>query len=62
VTLYSPTITEHEYLQTEEQSFLDKLFDGSAKKFVTVLCRNGKLDAGDIGELKVFSDMGGDEK
>jgi BlaI family penicillinase repressor len=62
VTLYSPTVTEQEYLQSEEQNFLDKLFDGSAKKLVAALCQNGKLTEDDVDELKAFFEIGGEEK
>ena len=60
VTLYTANITEGEYLRAEEQNFLDKLFDGSAKKLVTALCQNGRLDEKDIDELKDFFRMGDD--
>ena len=58
VTLYSPTVNEEDYVQTEGQSFLDKLFDGSAKKLVAALCRGGKLDAQDVDELRAFFERG----
>ena len=61
VTLYSPNISEEEHVQTEGQSFLDKLFDGSAKKLVAALWRSGKLSANDVDELKTFFESG-DEK
>ncbi|MCL1853441.1 MAG: BlaI/MecI/CopY family transcriptional regulator [Peptococcaceae bacterium] len=56
VTLYSPAITEDDYLQ----GFIDVLFDGSAKSYITALCRNGKLNEGDIDELKAFFEAEGD--
>ena len=62
VTLYTPNVTKEEYLQAEEQTFLDKLFDGSPKKFVAALCQSGKLGEDDIDELKEFFRMGGDGK
>jgi len=61
VTLYSPNVTEEEYVQTEGQSFINKLFDGSAKKLVAALCRSGKLDESDVDELKAFFEGGGDK-
>lgn len=60
VTLYSPNITEEEHVQTEGQNFIDKLFDGSAKKLVTALCQSGQLKEKDIDELKAFFKMGDD--
>ena len=62
VTLYTPNITEEEYLRTEEQNFLDKLFGGSAKKLVAELCKSGKLGESDIDELKGFFKMGEDSQ
>ena len=62
VTLYSSNVTEDEYMRTEEQNFLDKLFDGSAKKLAAALCQSGKLGEQDIDELKEFFKVGGDTK
>jgi len=61
VTLYSPNVTEEEYVQTEGQSFINKLFDGSAKKLVAALCRSGKLGESDVDELKAFFEGGGEK-
>lgn len=58
VTLYSPTFSEEEHVQTEGQNFIDKLFDGSAKSLVAALCRGGKLNKDDVDELTTFFDMG----
>ena len=62
VTLYSPNVTEEEYVKEEGQNFIDKLFDGSAKNLVAALYKNGQLKDGDIDDLKAFFKMGGDEK
>jgi len=62
VTLYSPNITEEEYVKSEGQSFIDKLFDGSAMKLAAALCRNGQLRESDVDELKAYFKMGGDDK
>jgi len=62
VTLYSPNISEAEYVKAEGQHFLDKLFEGSAMKLVTALCQNGQLDESDVDELKAFFKMGDDIK
>ena len=59
VTLYSSNVNEDEYVCAEGKTFLDKLFDGSAKKLVATLCENGQLDESDIDELKQFFTMGG---
>ena len=58
VTLFSPTIDEEDYVQTEGQSFLNKLFDGSAKNLVAALYRGGKLNAQDVNELRAFLEGG----
>ena len=57
VALYTPNITEEEYVQTEGQSFINKLFGGSAKKMVAALYNGGKLDASDVDELRDFFDQ-----
>ena len=62
VMLYSPTISQEEYAQSEGQHFIDKLFDGSAKNMVAALCRSGQLDESDVDELKAFFEMGGNRK
>ena len=61
VTLYSPNVTEEEYVQTEGQNFLDKLFDGNAKNLVAALCRSGKLGESDVDELKQLFKLNGSE-
>jgi len=62
VTMYSANISQEEYIQSEGETFIDKLFDGSAKNFVAALCRNGKLDESDINELKTYFKMEGSNK
>jgi len=61
VTLYSPNITQEEYVKSEGQIFIDKLFDGSAKNLVASLCENGQLSKDDIDELKAFFNMKGED-
>jgi BlaI family penicillinase repressor len=62
VTLYAPNISEQEYINSEGQSFLDKLFGGSAKNLVAALCRSGHLNEADINELKSYFKAGGEEE
>ena len=57
VILYSPMITEQEYMDTEKNTFLEKMFDGSAKNLVASLCQSGQLNENDIDELKQFFTM-----
>lgn len=59
---YTPNISEAEYIRAEEQSMIDKLYDGNAKNFVAALCRRGKLSEADIDELKTYFKMGGGTK
>ena len=61
VTLYSPNISQEDYVRLEGQNFINKLFDGNAKNLVAALCRNGQLDENDIDELKSFFKMDGSE-
>jgi len=61
VTMYSPNISQDEYVQSEGQTFINKVFDGSAKNLVAALCRNGQLDESDINELKAFFKVEGGE-
>ena len=62
VTLYSPNVSEDEYVKAEGQNFIDKLFDGNAMKLVTALCRSGQLDESDVDELKAFFKMEGNDQ
>ena len=57
VILYSPNITEEEYLDTEKNSFLEKMFNGNAKNLVASLCQSGHLNEDDIDDLKQFFTM-----
>lgn len=59
---YTPNITESEYIQSEEKIMLDKLYGGSAKRFVAALCNRGQLSEDDIDELKTFFKMGGSKE
>jgi len=57
VLLYSSNMSEKDFMFSEERSFIDKLFGGSAKNLVASLCRNGQLNAEDVDELKAFFNM-----
>jgi len=59
VLYYTPNISEAEYVQAEEQSMIDKLYEGNAKNLVAALCRQGKLSEADIDELKAYFKIGG---
>jgi len=62
ITLYSHNVTEQEYISAEGKSFLDKHFNGNAKRLVVSLCQSGQLNMSDIDELKQFFTMYGNEK
>ena len=62
VTMYSANVSLEKYIQTEGQTFIDKVFDGSAKNFVAALCRSGKLDENDIDDLRAYFKVEGGEK
>ena len=62
VTMYSANISQDEYIKAEGQTFIDKLFDGSAKNLVATLCKNGQLDEKDIDDLKSFFKVDGSDK
>jgi len=62
VTMYSANISQDEYIKAEGQTFIDKLFDGSAKNLVATLCKNGQLDEKDIDDLKSFFKVEGSDK
>lgn len=59
VTYYTPNITEEEFIKSEETNMLNKLYGGSAKKFVAAMYDNGQLSDEDIDELKEYFRMGG---
>ena len=58
VTLYSPNVTEDEHIQAEGRQFIDKLFDGSAKKLVAALYQDGRLSVEDMDDLLAHFKMG----
>ncbi|WP_343209914.1 BlaI/MecI/CopY family transcriptional regulator [Anaerolentibacter hominis] len=54
VMYYSPNITEAEYIETETQGLIDKLYGGNAKNFIAALCHGSKLSENDIDELREY--------
>lgn len=60
IIYYVPNVHESEYIQSEEQSMLDRLYEGSAKKFIVALCHRGQLKEKDIDELKAFFKLEGE--
>lgn len=58
---YMPNITKDDYITLKKRRLIDKLYDGSTKKFVAALCQNGELTEADIDELKMYFRMGDDK-
>lgn len=54
---YTPNISKEVYTKFKERSWFDKLYEGSAKKFVAALCQSGELTEDDIDELKAYFRM-----
>lgn len=52
--VYNAVVTEEEYNQWATQSFVNKIFAGSAKKLVAALVSDGQLDKKDIAELSAM--------
>lgn len=59
---YTAVVSEDEYKLRESESFLDKLFDRSAAKFIASLCEKGKISKEEIAELKEYLDSLGEER
>jgi len=57
---YSPIITSEEFRHNEEQSLIDRLYEGSAKNLVAALCNRGDLTESDIEELRAHFKMRGE--
>ncbi len=49
---YIPLVSENEYKRFETRSFLDSVYDGSIKKFITALYEGDDLTADEIEDLK----------
>lgn len=56
--VYTALVSEADYNASTNQSFLDKLYAGSAKKLVASLVSEGKLSADDIAELSAMFKVG----
>lgn len=59
---YTATIAEEEYKLRESESFLDRLFDRSATKFIASLCEKDRISKDEIAELKEYLDSLGEER
>ena len=55
--LYFPVLKQKEYDMSETESFLSKIYKGSAKNLVVALYENKKLSKEDMSELKDMFDL-----
>jgi len=60
--IYSAVVTEQEYNQWAMHTFVNKIFEGSAKKLVAALVSDGQLDEKDIAELSAMFNAGGKDE
>lgn len=56
VNYYTALVPQEEYLKSEGQSILQRMFKGSLSNFVTALYTGEKLSKQDLEELKSFLD------
>lgn len=54
VHYYTPNISKEEYIKHREQNLINKLYQGSTKKFIAAFCQSGELTEADIDELKMY--------
>jgi BlaI family penicillinase repressor len=51
---YVPLVSESEYIRAQVPPFIERVFEGSAKKLVAALVDSGELSEGDVDELKAY--------
>lgn len=56
IAYYSPNITETNYIESETQGLINKLYGGNIKSFITALCHGNRLSDRDIDELRAYLD------
>lgn len=54
INIYTPLVTEREYLEKESKSFLERLHGRSLKSFVAALYDGQSIDKEDMKELKSY--------
>lgn len=57
MNIYSPAVSEEDYLEYESKSMLEKLYGNSVKTFVASLYNGKAIDDQDIKELRKFLDQ-----
>lgn len=58
---YMAVISEEQYKTSENDSFLEKLYDKSATKFVVSLCQTNRISKDEIAELREYLESLGKE-
>jgi BlaI family penicillinase repressor len=51
---YVPLVSESEYIRAQVPPFIERVFEGNAKKLVAALVDSGELSEGDVEELKAY--------
>lgn len=59
--VYSAVVTEREYNQWSARAFINRVFEGNAKKLVASLLSDGQLSRSDIRELSAMFNGDGHE-
>jgi BlaI family penicillinase repressor len=59
---YVPLVSEGEYIRAQVPPFIERVFEGSAKKLVAALCESGELTESDIAELRDYFKVKGGDK
>lgn len=54
IRYYTPDVSKEEYIKSREKNLINKLFEGSTKKFIAAFCQSGDLTEEDIDELKMY--------
>lgn len=57
VNVYTPLVSEREYLASESRSFLNRMFNGSIAGFATALCDSG-IKKEELEELRKLLEKG----
>ena len=59
-TEYSALITEEEYLISQTEAFVKKMYRGNSKSLISALIKHDDITQEDIDEIKSFWNKGGD--
>lgn len=62
IRYYAPNISKEEYIKCREKSIINKLYEGSTKKFIAAFCQSGELTEDDIDELKMYFQRENEDK